>query len=221
MGWVRVIRGVLPTLWDVVAGVWHAAGWKENALAHILLFHHALGLTDGVLRFAASLRRAGHVATVPDLYAGRTFADLTDGVAHAEAIGFQTLIDRGVACAADLDAPFVVAGFSLGVLPAQKLAQTDPGVVGAILYHAAVPAEMFGAGWPAGVALQLHFCADDPWAAEDLPAARALAAAAGGALFVHPGRAHLVAEVGHQDYDPTVAAHIRAATLAFLDDAAS
>jgi len=49
--------------------------------------------------------------------------------------------------------PVVVAGFSLGTLPAQRLAQTHPGVVAAILYHGGVPPEVFDRPWPAGLPL--------------------------------------------------------------------
>jgi dienelactone hydrolase len=108
-------------------------------MADVLLFHHALGLTAGVQGFAEQLRAAGHTVMVPDLYDGARFDTITEGVAHAEEIGFETLIDRGVAVAEGLGDRLVVAGFSLGVLPAQKLAQTRPGVIGAVLYHAAVP----------------------------------------------------------------------------------
>jgi dienelactone hydrolase len=49
----------------------------------VLLFHHAQGQTPGFLGFAEELRDAGHTVHAPDLYDGRTFDDLDDGVAHA------------------------------------------------------------------------------------------------------------------------------------------
>jgi dienelactone hydrolase len=52
-------------------------------MAELLLFHHAHGLTAGVLGFAEELRAAGHVVHVPDLYDGETFADRAEGVGHA------------------------------------------------------------------------------------------------------------------------------------------
>jgi dienelactone hydrolase len=103
------------------------------------------------------------------------------------------------------------------VLPAQKLAQTHPGAIGAVLYHGAVPPSAFGAGWPDGVGLQFHFCEHDPWAEEDLEVARSLAAETGGELFVYPGSGHLVADSSFSDHDPDVAAQILDRTLAFLD----
>ncbi len=186
-------------------------------MADVLLFHHALGLTPGVAAFADELRAAGHAVTTPDLFDGARFDTIAAGVAHAEEIGFDTVIERGVAAATGLGDALVVGGFSLGVLPAQRLAQTRPGIAGALLYHAAVPPSMFGAGWPPGVALHIHLCDDDPWAAEDRDAAEALTAAAGGELHVYPGSGHLVVDSSFEDHDPVVAALILERTLAFLD----
>jgi len=96
-------------------------------MAEVVLFHHALGLTPGVVAFADELRRAGHTVHTPDLFEGRTFDTLEEGVRHAEQVGFGAVIERGVRAVEGLPAALVYAGFSLGVLPAQKLAQTRPG----------------------------------------------------------------------------------------------
>jgi hypothetical protein len=61
-------------------------------VAELLLFHHAQGQTPGFLAFADALRAAGHRVDAPDLYDGRTFADLDGGVAHAKQVGFDTVI---------------------------------------------------------------------------------------------------------------------------------
>ena len=114
-------------------------------MSDVILFHHAQGLTQGVHAFADALRAAGHRVTVPDLLEGATFSTVEEGVAHAQRIGMDEIIRRGVAAAADLPAATVYAGFSLGVLPAQKLAQTRPGALGALLYHDALAASTFGA----------------------------------------------------------------------------
>ncbi len=187
-------------------------------MADVLLFHHARGLTPGVEAFADELRAAGHRVVAPDLFAGRVFDTLDDGVAHAEQIGFTTIAERGAAHAEGFGDRFVTVGFSLGVLPAQRLAQTHAGVVGAVLCHAAVPPTAFGEGWPAGVALQMHLGGDDEWAREDLDVARRLAADVDGAeLFVYPGSGHLVADAGADDHDPVIAEQILVRVFAFLD----
>ena len=46
-------------------------------MADVVLFHHALGLTPGIVAFADELRRAGHTVHTPDLFEGRTFPPLT------------------------------------------------------------------------------------------------------------------------------------------------
>ncbi|WP_448627195.1 dienelactone hydrolase family protein [Geodermatophilus sp. URMC 64] len=186
-------------------------------MADVVLFHHAQGLTDGVRRFAGRLSAAGHRVTLPDLFDGATFGSIADGVAHAEKIGFDRVIERGVAAADGLPAETVYAGLSLGVLPAQKLAQNRPGARGALLLFSAVPAAVFGA-WPDGVALQMHFAEDDPWSAEeDLPAARELARTVEGAeLFVYPGSGHLICDDSLPDYDEAATGKILERALGFL-----
>jgi dienelactone hydrolase len=148
-------------------------------MAEVVLFHHAQGLTPGVAAFADELRRAGHTVHTPDLYEGRTFDTLDDGVGHAQEIGFGELIERGVRAVEKLPAGLVYAGFSLGVLPAQKLAQTRPGARGALLFHACVPVSEFSSAWPDGVPVQVHAMDADPFFVDDgdIDAARAVAVA--------------------------------------------
>src|SRR5215203_5497026 len=143
----------------------------------VLLFHHAQGLTPGVLAFADELRAAGHTVHAPDLYEGRTFDTLDAGVAHAGSIGFDILIEQGRTIAETLPAELVYAGFSLGVMPAQMLAQTRPGARGALLFHACLPVSEFGPSWPEEVPVQVHAMDADPFFVEeggDIEAARAL-----------------------------------------------
>lgn len=186
-------------------------------MADILLFHHAQGLTAGLVGFADELRAAGHSVETPDLFDGRTFPTLDEGVAYAKSVGFETILDRGVAEADSLPAEMVYAGFSLGVMPAQKLAQTRAGARAALLFSAALPASEFGA-WPAGVGLQIHLMKDDKWAMEDLPAARELARTVDGAeLFLYPGSGHLFADSSLSDYDEGAATLLKQRVLGYLD----
>jgi len=106
-------------------------------MAEILLFHHAQGLTPGVVAFADELRAAGHTVHTPDLYEGNTYDTLDDGMGYARSTGFQTIQDRGVAAAEGLPDKLVYAGFSLGVMPAQRLAQNRPGAMAAVFFDAA------------------------------------------------------------------------------------
>ena len=189
-------------------------------MAEVLLFHHAQGLTPGVVAFADELRAAGQVVHTPDLYEGKTFDTVDEGVAHAREVGFGTILERGVAAAEDLPAELVYAGFSLGGMPAQMLAQTRPGTRGALLFHAALPLSEFGGSWPQRAPLQIHFMEDDPWAEEDLPAAREIVDTVEGAeLFVYPGDRHLFADNSVSDYDANSAALLKERALSLLDQA--
>ena len=177
-------------------------------MAEVVLFHHAQGLTAGVRAFADGLRRAGHTVHTPDLFEGRTFATLEEGIAHAETIGFDKVIERGVRAAAGLPHALVYAGFSLGVLPAQKLAQTRAGARGALLMHACVPTSAFGATWPEGVPVQVHAMDADPFfvGEGDIDAARALVGEARDAeLVLYPGARHLFADSSLPTYDADAA----------------
>lgn len=184
-------------------------------MVDIIVFHHAQGLTEGVVAFADQLRAHGHQVSVPDLYEGATFATVEEGVAHAEQIEFDEIIARGEGAAEALSPEAVYAGFSLGALPAQKLAQTRRGARGAVLYHGGVPVSTFATGWPHGVALQLHLMDRDEWS--ELDVVEELARTTDDAeLYVYPGSAHLFTDSSLGDYDPTAADLVMDRTVAFL-----
>jgi dienelactone hydrolase len=189
-------------------------------MAEVLIFHHAQGLTSGVLAFADELRAAGHVVHAPDLYDGNTFADINDGVGYAREVGFDTIGERGRLAAEGLPSEIVYAGFSLGAGSAQMLAQTRPGAKGALLFHGCVPPSEFGGPWPEGVPVQIHLMDADEWALEgDLDAARELDETVESAeLFLYPGDRHLFADNSLPDYDEDAAKLLKQRTLSFLDD---
>jgi dienelactone hydrolase len=189
-------------------------------MAEVVVFHHAQGQTIGFLIFADALRAAGHTVHAPDLYDGRTFPTLDAGVAYAKQVGFDTLGDRGRLATHSMPNELVYAGFSLGAMPAQLLAQTRPGAKGALLFHAAFPPSEFGGPWPQGVRLQIHMMEADEWVMEgDLDAARELSRTIDGAeLFLYPGDRHLFAERSLPDYDERAAALLMQRVLAFLKD---
>ena len=174
-------------------------------MAEVVLFHHAQGLTPGVVAFADELRRAGHIVHTPDLFEGRTFGTIEEGMAFAEQAGFpDEVIGRGVRAVEGLPAGLVYAGFSLGVLPAQKLAQTRPGARGALFFYSCVPVSAFGSAWPEGVPVQVHGMDADPiFVGEgDIDAARELIEQArDGELFLYPGDQHYFADSSLPSYD--------------------
>jgi dienelactone hydrolase len=187
-------------------------------MAEVLVFHHALGLTAGCLAFADELRAAGHVVHAPDLFEGKTFTDRADARAYTQDVGHDTIVERGRRAAESLPNEIVYAGFSLGVLPAQMLAQTRSGAKGALLFHAAIPTSEFGGPWPQGVPLQIHTMEDDELG--DVDVARELAESIDGAeLFLYPGDRHLFADKSLPDYDEGAATLLKQRVLSFLDEA--
>lgn len=187
-------------------------------MTEVLLFHHALGLTPGVVGFAEALRAAGHEVETPDLFDGRTFETVDAGVSYAEEIGFGSIAEMGDPHADRRGPRFVVAGFSLGVLPAQRLAQNHPGVAGVLLYHSAIPLEVFGGSWPEAVPAQLHLGDRDPFANEDQHAIDELVELVGAQLYRYDTDKHLIADSTSSDFEPTLAHQLLSRTLAFLAD---
>jgi dienelactone hydrolase len=165
-------------------------------VAEVVVFHHALGLTDSMRRFASALSDGGHTVHTPDLFDGRTFDTIEEGMAYAEEIGFpMAVVDRARRAVESLPNEVVYVGFSLGAMSAQSLAQTRPGARGAVLCYSALPLGRWGENWPAtwpdGVRLQLHILDGD----EDFEIAQGLAANLPEAeLFVYPGTEHYFAE---------------------------
>jgi dienelactone hydrolase len=179
-------------------------------MTEVLLYHHVQGLTDGVRSFADELRQAGHTVHTPDLFGGQTFGTLEEGMAFAREAGFETL---------GIGPDVVYAGFSFGVMVAQRLAQTRPGARGALLLYSCLPVSEFGETWPEGVPVQVHGKEGDEFFLEDLDAARALVDSSDRArLFLYPGAEHLFADSSLPPYDPAAAALLTERVLAFLDE---
>lgn len=188
-------------------------------MAEVVLFHHAQGLTPGIAAFADELRRAGHIVHTPDLFDGRTFDDLEKGMSFVEGLGFGEVMARGERAVEGLPVDVVYAGFSLGVVPAQKLAQTRSGARGALLFYSCVPVSEFGSTWPKDLPVQVHGMDADPiFVGEgDIDAARALIEEAeNGELFLYPGDQHYFADSSLPSYDAEATALLLQRVLKFL-----
>lgn len=191
-------------------------------MTEVLLFHHAQGLTPGVHAFAERLRAAGHTVHTPDLLDGRLFDSIAAGMAYVEELGFEEIQRRGARAAQDLPADLVYAGFSLGEMPAQMLAQTRPGARGALLFYSCIPVSgewAFGP-WPDDVPVQIHGMDADPvFVGEgDVEAAREIVATAPDAeLFLYPGDQHYFADSSLPSYDAEATALLTQRVLDFLD----
>jgi len=189
-------------------------------MAEVLLFHHAQGQTPGFHAFADELRGAGHTVHAPDLFDGRTFGSIDDGLAYVRELGgFGEVITRADSAAEGLPSGLVYAGFSLGVVPAQKLAQIRPGARGALLFYSCLPVSEFGT-WPAGVPVQIHGMDADAYFMDegDVDAARELVEAAEDAeLFLYPGDQHYFADSSLPSYDEGATRLLTQRVLEFLD----
>ena len=188
-------------------------------MAEIVLFHHAQGLTPGVTAFADELRHAGHIVHTPDLFDGHIFDTIEKGMRFVKELGFSEVMERGERAVEGLPMELVYAGFSLGVVPAQKLAQTRPGARGALLFYSCIPVSEFGQAWPKGVPVQVHGMDADPiFVGEgDIVAARALVEEAeDGELFLYPGDQHYFADNSLPSYDAEATALLLQRVLKFL-----
>jgi dienelactone hydrolase len=191
-------------------------------MAEVLLFHHAQGLTQGVVAFADDLRAAGHTVHTPDLFDGRTFPTILEGMAYAKGVGFEAILERGVRTADALPSELVYAGFSLGEMAAQKLAQTRPGARGALLFYSCIPisGEWSFGPWPEAVPVQIHGMDADPiFVGEgDIDAAREIVETVPDAeLFLYPGDQHYFADSSLPSYDAAATALLTRRVLAFLE----
>ncbi|GAA1962902.1 dienelactone hydrolase family protein [Agromyces allii] len=188
-------------------------------MTDVLLFHHALGPNEGLEVFADELRDAGHTVHTPDLFEGRTFGSIAEGVAYAKEVGWDEIMARGVRAAEALPNELVYAGFSLGVVPAQLLAQTRPGATGALFFYSCLPPEEFGE-WPTALPVQIHGADADPFFMDegDVDAARELVATADDAeLFLYPGDQHYFADSSLPSYDAAATRLLMERVLGFLE----
>ena len=187
-------------------------------MADVVLYHHVQGLTDGVQSFADTLRQSGHTVHAPDLFRGRTFSSIEDGLAYARDAGFEALVERGIAAADGVGDGAVYAGCSFGVMIAQQLAQTRAGAGGALLLYSCLPVAEYSDAWPDEVPVQIHGKEQDEFFLEDIDAARSLAESTPEAeLFLYPGTEHLFADSSLPEYDADAAGLLTARVLAFLE----
>jgi len=190
-------------------------------MAEVLMFHHVLGRTKGIEAIADQLRGAGHIVHVPDLFDGRIFSTLEDGLEFVKGIGFGEVSARGVQAANELSNDIVYAGFSLGVSAAQKLAQTRAGARGALFFHACFPPSAFDSEWPKEVPVQIHAMNEDPFFVEDgdIDAARELVKSTIHAdLFLYEGKEHLFTENCLPSYDDDATKLLIKRVINFLDE---
>ena len=172
-------------------------------MSTVILFHHVLGLTDGVARFAERLREAGHTVITPDLFDGHVFASIDEGSLYRDDVGVDVLLERARVLTAAVPKECVYMGISLGVVPAQVLMQANPRAVGGVFISGFIDLDYIDDPWPSNIPVQVHTKADDPFMAEgDGEAARSAAARFPTIeLFTYPGAEHLFTDDSTPDYD--------------------
>ncbi|MFF2350326.1 dienelactone hydrolase family protein [Kitasatospora sp. NPDC058115] len=188
-------------------------------MAQILLLHSAFGLRPAVHAAADRLRAAGHTVHTPDLYEGRTFDDVEEGMAYKEEVGSEELLRRAVGAAAPLLTPgtaLVYAGFSLGGSLAQNLALADENARGLLLLHGTSDIREDAS---TAVPVQLHVAEPDPFEPEDWLNAWYLNMRRIGAdveIHRYHGAGHLFTDPDLPDYDAEAAERTWAVALDFL-----
>ncbi|MFJ1752594.1 dienelactone hydrolase family protein [Kitasatospora sp. NPDC088134] len=190
-------------------------------MAEIVLFHSAYGLRPAVHEAADRLRAAGHTVHTPDLYEGRTFDDLEEGMAYRDEVGNDDLLRRAVTAVAPLlpaEPGLVYAGFSLGGSLAQNLALADEKARALVLFHGTSDLREDAA---TEIPVQLHVAEPDPFESDDwLNTWYLWMTRAGADVEVHRyrGAGHLYTDPELPDHDAEAAERTWAATLAFLEE---
>lgn len=185
-------------------------------MAEVVVFHHVQGLTEGVAAIADVFREHGHRVSTPDLFGGRTFSRLEDGVEFVGGLGREVVVNRALEAAAQLGDGAVYCGFSLGTRPAQMLAQSAPGARGALLFHGFYPSDMFAEKWPDGVDLQVHYTVDDEWC-DNAVASQLATDVQHAEIHSYEGSRHLFTDSSVADYDAEHADQAIQHALAFLE----
>jgi dienelactone hydrolase len=182
----------------------------------ILLLHSMYGRRPAVLDAADRLRATGHEVVVPDLYDGRTTADVDEGVRIKDEIGWAELRGRAAAAAAAHTGDrLVYAGLSLGAGLAQELAFEDGGAAGLLLMHG-----VMDVGEKArGLRVQLHIADPDPFDPPEVVEewhAGMRRAGAEAEVFRYTGAGHLFTDPGLPDHDAAAADAAWERATAFL-----
>ena len=190
-------------------------------MAEVLIFHHAQGLTPGSTHSPTTCGPPATPSTRRICSTGARSARSRTGWRTSSRSASRRSCDRGVHTADDLPAELVYAGFSLGEMVAQKLAQTRPGARGALLFYSCIPisGEWAFGPWPDGVPVQIHGMDDDPiFVGEgDVDAAREIVATVDDAeLFLYPGDQHYFADSSLPSYDADATALLTQRVLEFL-----
>ncbi|MEU6392637.1 dienelactone hydrolase family protein [Streptomyces sp. NPDC046939] len=186
---------------------------------NIMLFHSTFGLRPAVEAAADRLRAAGHEVWTPDLFEGKTFDTVEEGMAHRDEIGKDELLKRAVLAAAPYsDRGLVYAGFSFGAATAQTLALGDEKAKGLLLLHGT--SDIAENASVDELPVQLHVAEPDPFETDDWLTAWYLRMGRAGAdveVYRYPGAGHLYTDPDLPDYDEEAAEATWRVALGFLE----
>lgn len=186
---------------------------------NIMLFHSAYGLRPAVRDAADRLRTAGHEVWTPDLFEGRTFDTVEDGMEFKERIGKEELLKRAVLAAAPYsERGLLYAGFSLGASVAQTLALGDERARALLLLHGT--SDIAPDTQVDELPVQLHVAEPDQFETDDWLSAWYLQMGRAGAdveIYRYAGAGHLYTDPGLPDYDEEAAEATWRVALGFLD----
>lgn len=171
------------------------------AMTEIVLFHHELGLTEGIRDFAAQLRLRGFAVRTPDLFEGRLFPNSAEGLAYVQDLGSATVLSRAELASAEVYAPTVYGGFGFGVGSAIHLL-TRKSALGGLLFHGFVSPGEGSAPLP-DVPIHVYAMDSDPaFYGQSLRDTRESGEKIPNlALHFYPGKKHLFIDSSSPDFD--------------------
>ncbi|MFH8465720.1 dienelactone hydrolase family protein [Streptomyces sp. NPDC017991] len=186
---------------------------------NIMLFHSTFGLRPAVRDAADRLRAAGHEVWTPDLFEGRTFETVEEGMAFKDELGKEELLRRAILAAAPYsERGLVYAGFSLGAATAQTLALGDDKARGLLLLHGT--SDIAETASVDELPVQLHVAEPDAFEPDDWLTAWYLQMGKAGAdveVYRYAGAGHLYTDPGLPDYDEEAAEATWRVALGFLE----
>ncbi|MGA4848317.1 dienelactone hydrolase family protein [Streptomyces sp. G5(2025)] len=186
---------------------------------NIMLFHSTYGLRPAVHEAAGRLRAAGHKVWTPDLFEGRAFDTVEEGMAFQDELGKDELLKRAVLAAAPYsERGLVYAGFSLGAATAQTLALGDEKARGLLLLHGT--SDIAESASVDDLPVQLHVAEPDPFESDDWLNAWYLQMGRAGAdveVYRYAGAGHLFTDPELDDFDAEAAESAWRTAIGFLE----
>jgi dienelactone hydrolase len=186
----------------------------------IVVFHGALGLRPGLVRWAERLRDGGYVVHTPDLYDGEVLQDVGGAMRKLQEVGFDGMLERSREAVSKLPCEIVYVGFSNGGACAELLGATRAGAKGVVLIGAPLMIRSLEWDvWPVDVPVGVHFSEGDPRRDAQVVARLGDRVRAGGASFeetLYPGACHHLADPDWPGYDPGSAEQVFRRVTGFL-----